>query len=89
MAVYSSAMALSIKSEEADRLARAVVGVTGETITEAIVVALHERLERLQRGGLSVTGRLGRLADDVAKLAVHDDRDPDDLVGYDEHGLPA
>ena len=39
-------MALSIKTEEADALARALAGLTGETMTEAVTVALRERLAR-------------------------------------------
>ena len=44
-------MALSIKTTEADRLARALAKLTGETLTEAITAALRERLarERAQR----------------------------------------
>ncbi len=41
-------MALSIKTEEADRLARSLVKLTGETMTEAVTVALRERLKREQ-----------------------------------------
>lgn len=39
-------MALSIKSHTADRLARELVQLTGETITEAVTKALAERLQR-------------------------------------------
>ena len=39
-------MALSIKTEEADRLARDLARLTGETMTQAVTVALRERLER-------------------------------------------
>ena len=39
-------MALSIKTEKADRLARDLAKLTGETMTEAVTVALEERLER-------------------------------------------
>jgi antitoxin VapB len=39
-------MALSIKAGEADRLAREPVGMTGDTITEAVTVALRQRCER-------------------------------------------
>jgi antitoxin VapB len=39
-------MALSIKTEEADRLARQLARLTGETMTEAVTAALRERLER-------------------------------------------
>ena len=43
-------MALSIKSDEADRLARELAAETGETLTEAVVVALKERLDREHAG---------------------------------------
>lgn len=39
-------MALSIKTDEADRLARELSRLTGETMTQAVTVALRERLER-------------------------------------------
>ncbi len=39
-------MALSIKDEETDRLAREVAERNGETVTMAVKVALKERLER-------------------------------------------
>jgi antitoxin VapB len=39
-------VALSIKTEEADRLARALAQLTGETITQAVTAALRERLAR-------------------------------------------
>jgi antitoxin VapB len=42
-------MALSIKTEEADRLARDLARLTGETMTQAVTVALRERLERHRR----------------------------------------
>ena len=41
-------MALSIKTEEADRLARELSRLTGETMTDAITRAMRERLERLR-----------------------------------------
>jgi len=39
-------MALSIKTEEADRLARELARLRGETITEAVTVALRELCAR-------------------------------------------
>ena len=41
-------MALSIKTEEADQLARQLAALAGETMTEAVTRSLRERLERLQ-----------------------------------------
>ena len=82
-------MPLSIKSDKADRLARELASETGETLTEAVVVALQERLERERaRHGTSVRTRLVRLASDVATLPVADTRTPEEIIGYDETGLP-
>jgi antitoxin VapB len=39
-------VALSIKTAEADTLARRLVRLTGESMTEAVTVALRERLSR-------------------------------------------
>ena len=39
-------MALSIKTAEADKLARSLARLTGESLTEAVTTALRERLER-------------------------------------------
>jgi antitoxin VapB len=39
-------MALSIKTAEADELARSLVRLTGESMTDAVTVALRERLAR-------------------------------------------
>jgi antitoxin VapB len=86
---YTSSMALSIKSDEADRLARELAEETGETLTEAVVVALRERLER-QRAvrGSGMRERLARLAADVAAMPVLDDRTPEEIIDYGEDGLP-
>jgi len=80
-------MALSVKNDEADRLARELAGVTGESITEAIVVALRERLQR-HRSQAALTPRLRRLVAEVADYAVLDPRTADEILGYDERGLP-
>jgi antitoxin VapB len=56
-------VALSIKTDEADRLARTLAKLTGETITEAVTTALRERLAREQ-------ARREAAADLPARLAV-------------------
>ncbi len=82
-------MALSIKSDEADRLARELASETGETLTEAVVVALRQRLQRERdRRTTSMKTRLVHLASDVAALRVSDPRTPQEIIGYDETGLP-
>jgi antitoxin VapB len=82
-------MALNIKDPETDRLARAVAAATGVSLTEAIREALRDRLERASRStrrGLEVEVR--RIQERLARLPVLDDRPADDILGYDEHGLP-
>jgi len=87
--IYTSSMALSIKSDEADRLARELASETGETLTEAVETALRERLDREHaKHATSMRARLARLAADVAALRVADDRTPEELIGYDDAGLP-
>jgi antitoxin VapB len=80
---------LSIDSEEAGRLARALGAEKGETLTEAVEAALRERLDREHaKHGASMRVRLARLAADVAAMRVADDRTPDEIIGYDDAGLP-
>ena len=84
-------MALSIKDPETDRLARAVAALTGESLTTAIRTALAERLAReQQRQGRrrGVADRLREIARECAALPVLDPRSPEEIIGYDEHGLP-
>ena len=58
-------------------------------MTEAVEIALRERLDREHaRHAASMRTRLARLAADVAVLQVADDRTPEEIIGYDEHGLP-
>lgn len=81
-------MALNIKNDEADRVARKLAETTGESITEAVRGALRERLER-ERRRPGVAARLLALADEVAAYPVLDRRPGDEILGYDDVGLPA
>jgi antitoxin VapB len=83
-------MPLNIRSEETEELASALAKLTGETKTEAVTQALRERLQRIRRAR---TRR--RLADDLDEIALHcsvlpvrDTRTADEIMGYDENGLP-
>jgi antitoxin VapB len=83
-------MALSIKHPEADRLARELAKTTGESLTDAIIRALRERLRREQG-----RPRAPRLRDEIhairqrcAALPVKDRRSADEILGYDVTGMP-
>ena len=84
-------MALSIKDPEADRLARELAARTGETLTEAVVVALRERLAREtgRTRSIPLSEELAGIRRRCAALPVLDTRTAEEILGYDEHGLPA
>lgn len=90
MSIYNSFMALSIKTEEADALARRLAATTHESLTEAVTIALRERLDRVREGQrIDIVTRLGRLRAEYTALAVQDDRSLEEIIGYDESGLPS
>ncbi len=83
-------MAFSIKNDEADRLVRELAAQTGESLTEAVTVALRERLERERlRAGPSLFDELMAAAQRFSALPVLDTRTDEEIIGYDEHGVPA
>jgi antitoxin VapB len=82
-------MPFSIKDPDADRLAPALAQRTGETLTEAVINTLRERLEREMRKEQSIES----LIEDVigrhcAALPLLDPRRPDEILGHDKNGLP-
>jgi len=83
-------MAISIKSVEAERLAREISAKTGESLTTAIQKALEERLDRLKnhRKKQILTAQLEDILRRVDEMPTRDSRTEDAILGYDEHGLP-
>lgn len=82
-------MALNIRNKDAERLAAELAKQTGETKTDAVIRALQERLERVRRrrSKRRLADELDEIARHCAGLPVLDARSPDEIVGYDEHGL--
>lgn len=84
-------MALNIKSEETDRLARELAALTGESLTEAVTKALEQRLERerRQRNVLRrerLKAHLDEIGERASKLPVLDPRSDDEILGYNQYG---
>lgn len=83
-------MALSIKNPETDRLAHQLADATGESVTEAVTTAIRDRLQaiapRAHRARLLHDIR--QIQELVASLPDRDTRSPDDIIGYDDFGLP-
>jgi antitoxin VapB len=83
-------MALNIRNPEAEELAEALAKLAGETKTEAVTRALRDRLARLrrERAGRRLADELDEIARHCARLPVKDSRTPEEILGYDERGLP-
>jgi antitoxin VapB len=83
-------MPINIKNPEAERLAREITHTTGETLTQAIINALKERLERLKgrRHSRLAAQKVKLILDRFDQLPDLDVRSADEILGYDEHGLP-
>jgi antitoxin VapB len=83
-------MGLNIKNEETDRLVHELAGMTGESLTTAVTVAVRERLDRLQQ---DKKGTLSERLLQIGKDCAAHLKDPfrtiehGDLL-YDEKGLP-
>ena len=83
-------MGISIKNDRTEQLARDLARETGESLTTAITRALEERLARLE-GRRSPADKLALAAavlQHLDALPVRDARSADEILGYDEHGLP-
>lgn len=82
-------MTLHIRDKKADALARELAQITNETLTEAVTSALEERLQRLKkRARRSRLKQMNDIARHCASLPVLDNRSPDEILGYDEYGMP-
>jgi antitoxin VapB len=85
-------MPLNIKDREAHDLARELAAATGETITRAVTVAISERLRRVRLREAAkrrrLADRLDEIADHCAALPVRRDRSIDEILGYDDRGMP-
>jgi antitoxin VapB len=85
-------MGVLIKNPKAEAKIRKLASRTGETITDAVERAVDERLERL--GSKRKKGRINRKK--LAEVLAYFDSLPrmnehltdDEIVGYDEAGLP-
>jgi antitoxin VapB len=83
-------MAFSIRNPRADKLARQVAAESGESLTEAIIHALEERLQRLKgrRRTAEVAEEIMSISRRCRALPDIDQRSADEILGYDERGLP-
>ncbi len=85
-------MTALVNHSEIDLLARELSQYTGETTAQATVIALRERLARelaRRQRTASIKQELLRIGRECAALPLLDPRPADEILGYDEMGLPA
>jgi antitoxin VapB len=79
---------VELNHPEVKKLAREIVFYTGETMTQAVVNALRERLLREQKKYRpqppSLQEELLRIGQECAALPILDQRTPDEILGYNE-----
>ena len=83
-------MALNIRNPETEKLATELAKQTGESKTEAVTKALRDRLVRVRRERTRrrLADELEEIAEHCASLPVLDNRRAEEILGYDEAGLP-
>jgi len=82
-------MALNIKDPGTDRLARELADRMGTSITAALKSALQERLARTAPKVDLVYTDLVAIGERGRRRPVLDDRSAEDIIDYDDHGVPA
>ncbi len=83
-------MALHIDDPEADKLAKELAEQTGETIEQAVIASLRDRLAaaRDKADAERMVAEAMAIGRHFSSLPVLDPRSPDEILGYDENGLP-
>ena len=86
-------MAINIKNPEAEELLNELKSATGRGTTDIICDLLKREVEaerrRKQRRRAHREGVLDRICREARAKAVNLDKTPDEIIGYDEHGLPS
>ena len=80
-------MALVIDDPDIDRLAQELAEVEHVSVKEAVERALRARLAHGQ-AIQEKRRKIRELQERVKGYPIYDDRTPDEIIGYDEFGLP-
>jgi antitoxin VapB len=77
---------LYIKNPAAHKLAEKVSKKLGVTLTEAVIRSLQEQLRGRPRP--IDLKKIAAIQKEIASLRVLDTRSDDEIIGYDEFGIP-
>lgn len=87
-------MAIHIKDAETERLARELAAQSGESITQSTKQAIAEKLARI-RGGRNRNrssdaqrAEIARIVQRIVAFPELDRRSDEEIIGFDESGLP-
>lgn len=81
---------MNIRSAKVDQLVQRLARLTGEDVETALERAIEERLSRV--APLAPTDRIAALEsffERVSHMRVLDPRPADEILGYDDRGLPS
>lgn len=84
-------MALSIRNPKAEQLAREVAAASGETLTQAIIHALEERLQWLRgrKKVLDPVEEIMKISKRCSQLPDQDSITADDILGFSQTDISA
>jgi len=82
-------MALSIKSRQAERLAKELAKESGASVTASVIDALEQALRRVRGRKIapSVRHAILEVSERCATLPDLDARSPEEILGYDGRGV--
>ncbi len=81
-------MPLSIRNPKAEQLAREVAAESGQSMTQAVIHALEEQLQRLRarRVATNPIDEIMEVSKRCRELPDQDARSADEILGYDRDG---
>ena len=82
-------MALSIRNPRAEQLAKEIAAISGENITQVIIHALENHIERL-RGSRLNPNTVEEIMNNSRRCSLLpdiDERTPDEILGYNKNGV--
>jgi antitoxin VapB len=83
-------MALTINHPEANILIQELISYTGETLTQAVLNALRERIQtekEKRKAAISLKNERLQIGKECAALPVLDNRTPEEILGYNNNGV--
>ncbi|RKZ93572.1 MAG: antitoxin [Candidatus Parabeggiatoa sp. nov. 1] len=79
-------MALTVNHPDAERLVQELIAYTGETLTQAVLNALRERLKKeKEKRAISLKDERLQIGKQCAALPVLDNRRPEEILNYNQN----